>query len=44
MDNYPFSLLNLPVDAIMTYAALISTVVSGIDYFMKNMQVINRMK
>ena len=44
MDNYPFSLLNLPVDAVMTYAALISTVISGIDYFKKNMQVITRMK
>ncbi|HRU41949.1 MAG TPA: CDP-diacylglycerol--glycerol-3-phosphate 3-phosphatidyltransferase, partial [Candidatus Diapherotrites archaeon] len=44
MDNYPFSLFNLPVDTIMVYAALISTVVSGSDYFMKNMQVITRMK
>nr|HPL99045.1 CDP-diacylglycerol--glycerol-3-phosphate 3-phosphatidyltransferase [Bacillota bacterium] len=44
MDNYPFSLLNLPVDAVMTYAALLSTVISGIDYFKKNMQVITRMK
>lgn len=35
-DNYPFSLINLPMNTILIYLSLIITVVSGIDYFIKN--------
>lgn len=44
LDNYPFSMINLPMDLITTYAALISTVVSGIDYFKKNMHILKKYK
>jgi CDP-diacylglycerol---glycerol-3-phosphate 3-phosphatidyltransferase len=44
LGNYPFSLLNLPVDIIMVYAALIITILSGLDYFGKNMQVLLKAK
>ncbi len=44
LDNYPFSLVNVPMDIIMVYAALISTVLSGVDYFNKNIQVISKIK
>lgn len=44
LGNYPFSLVNLPVDIIMVYAALIITILSGLDYFGKNMQVLLKVK
>jgi CDP-diacylglycerol--glycerol-3-phosphate 3-phosphatidyltransferase len=44
LDNYPFSLINLPVDTVAVYVALIATILSGIDYFRKNMRVISNMK
>lgn len=44
LDNYPFSLVNLPVDIIMVYTTLIITVLSGLDYFGKNIKVISKMK
>ncbi|HOE56119.1 MAG TPA: CDP-diacylglycerol--glycerol-3-phosphate 3-phosphatidyltransferase [Bacillota bacterium] len=44
LDNFPFSLINIPMDIIMIYIMLIITVLSGIDYFNKNMQVILKMK
>lgn len=44
LGNYPFSLLKLPMDMIMVYAALIVTILSGLDYFNKNLQVILKMK
>lgn len=44
LGNYPFSLFKFPMDIIMIYAALIITVLSGLDYFNKNMQVIAKMK
>ncbi len=44
LDNYPFSLVNLPMDIIMVYTALIITVLSGLDYFGKNMQVLLKVK
>ncbi|MHB1391852.1 MAG: CDP-diacylglycerol--glycerol-3-phosphate 3-phosphatidyltransferase [Clostridia bacterium] len=44
LGNYPFSLVNLPMDMIMVYAALIITVLSGLDYFGKNMQVLLKVK
>lgn len=44
LDNYPFSLINLPVDFIMTYITLLITIMSGYDYFAKNIKVISTMK
>lgn len=44
LDNYPFNLINLSMDIIMVYAALIITVLSGYDYFCKNIHVIKKMK
>lgn len=44
LKNFPFRLINLPMDLIMTYTALIITVISGFDYFIKNKQVIEKMK
>ena len=40
LNNFPFSLINLPVGIIFTYLTLIITVWSGFDYFGKNMKVI----
>lgn len=40
LGNYPFSLIKLPMDLIMVYTTLAVTVLSGIDYFVKNMHVI----
>jgi len=40
LNNYPFSLINIPMDTILIYIACILTLVSGIDYFIKNRQII----
>lgn len=39
IDNYPFSLYNLPLAEIFIWLAVIITVISGIDYFYKNVHV-----
>lgn len=44
LDNYPFSLINFPMDVIMVYSTLVITVLSGLDYFIKNIQVLNKVK
>lgn len=44
MGNYPFSLLNFPMDMIMVYITLVVTILSGIDYFIKNKQVFSKVK
>ncbi|MGB7605162.1 MAG: CDP-diacylglycerol--glycerol-3-phosphate 3-phosphatidyltransferase [Lutisporaceae bacterium] len=44
LNNFPFSLLNLPVDIIAVYVTLIITIWSGLDYFSKNMLVLNPRK
>lgn len=44
LGNYPFSIINLPIDIIMVYVTLVITVLSGLDYFNKNKQVIIKMK
>lgn len=36
LNNYPFSLINFPLDKIMLYISLFFTVISGIDYIYKN--------
>lgn len=40
LNNFPFSLINLPIDVISTYLTLIITIWSGFDYFGKNIKVI----
>lgn len=40
LNNFPFSLINLPVDVLCIYATVITTVLSGLDYFIKNVKVI----
>ena len=44
LDNYPFSIFNFPMDTVAVYAALIITILSGVDYFIKNKRVIMQMK
>lgn len=40
-NNFPFHKLNIAMDIIMLYIALILTVVSGIDYILKNISTLN---
>jgi CDP-diacylglycerol--glycerol-3-phosphate 3-phosphatidyltransferase len=40
VNNFPFSTISFPVDEIITWVAVIITLLSGIDYFSKNYQVI----
>src|SRR5690625_3882208 len=42
--NFPFVFLNVPVDTIVLYIALILTTWSGIDYFIKNAHVMSESK
>lgn len=39
LHNFPFSYLGWPIGEIMLYLALILTIVSGVDYFIKNWHV-----
>jgi CDP-diacylglycerol--glycerol-3-phosphate 3-phosphatidyltransferase len=39
IDNYPFGLYDLPLALIFIWLAVIITVISGIDYFYKNLHV-----
>lgn len=40
-NNFPFSYIGVRVDLIMIYAALVFTIVSGIDYIVKNKNIID---
>lgn len=40
MNNYPFSLMNIPMDQIMVYVATGLTLISGLDYIVKNKDVL----
>jgi CDP-diacylglycerol--glycerol-3-phosphate 3-phosphatidyltransferase len=40
LNNFPFNLINLPIDIISIYVTLIITVLSGVDYFGKNIKVL----
>ncbi|MFC4811217.1 CDP-diacylglycerol--glycerol-3-phosphate 3-phosphatidyltransferase [Paenibacillus sp. GCM10023250] len=40
LNNFPFAFLDFPFDQISIYAAAIITVYSGIDYFVKNKNLI----
>jgi len=44
LHNFPFVYLSLPVDIIMVYVALVLTIWSGIDYFIKNWHVLRDSK
>jgi CDP-diacylglycerol--glycerol-3-phosphate 3-phosphatidyltransferase len=39
-NNYPASLIGIPLDQIMLYIATILTVVSGVEYLVKNKEVL----
>lgn len=40
-NNFPFSMINFPMDMIMLYISLGFTIISGYDYIYKNKEVIN---
>ncbi|MBP3965185.1 CDP-diacylglycerol--glycerol-3-phosphate 3-phosphatidyltransferase [Paenibacillus lignilyticus] len=40
LNNFPFAFLDFPFDLISSYAAALITVYSGIDYFVKNKNLI----
>lgn len=40
INNFPFSYVGFPFDVVMVYVMVITTVISGIDYFVKNKHVI----
>lgn len=40
INNYPFSLINIPMDVIFVWIATFMTVISGVDYIVKNKQVL----
>ncbi|MDY0064101.1 MAG: CDP-diacylglycerol--glycerol-3-phosphate 3-phosphatidyltransferase [Bacilli bacterium] len=40
LNNYPFQLISIPMGLIVTYLAALLTIVSGVDYFIKNKSVI----
>jgi CDP-diacylglycerol---glycerol-3-phosphate 3-phosphatidyltransferase len=44
LHNFPFSYINFPFGTIMLYIALFFTVVSGVDYFVKNWHVMRDSK
>jgi CDP-diacylglycerol--glycerol-3-phosphate 3-phosphatidyltransferase len=44
LNNFPFSLINIPINTISVYLTLIITMWSGLDYFSKNIKVIQPKK
>lgn len=44
LHNFPFSYIGIPIDLIVLYIALILTVWSGIEYFVKNWHVMRDSK
>ncbi|CQR47628.1 CDP-diacylglycerol--glycerol-3-phosphate 3-phosphatidyltransferase [Paraliobacillus sp. PM-2] len=44
LHNFPFSYIHFPFDTITLYIALILTVISGVDYFVKNWHVMRGSK
>ena len=41
LNNFPFTYLHIPMATIVTWFAVIITIISGVDYFLKNKHVIN---
>jgi CDP-diacylglycerol---glycerol-3-phosphate 3-phosphatidyltransferase len=41
LNNFPFNFIDIRFDIISSWAAVIITVYSGVDYFVKNKHVIN---
>ncbi|MBX6352359.1 MAG: CDP-diacylglycerol--glycerol-3-phosphate 3-phosphatidyltransferase [Thermoflavifilum sp.] len=41
LNNFPFSYIQFPFDQVMVYIMVILTVWSGVDYFVKNKEVID---
>lgn len=41
INNYPFNLIGIPFDSIMIYTSLFFTVLSGVDYMIKNKSVLS---
>jgi CDP-diacylglycerol--glycerol-3-phosphate 3-phosphatidyltransferase len=41
INNFPFNFIGLPFDLLSSWAAVLITIYSGIDYFVKNKHVIN---
>lgn len=39
IQNYPFEMWNIPFDRLALWAALIVTIISGIDYIIKNKEI-----
>lgn len=44
LNNYPFSLISFPMGIIMMYVAVGLTIISGVDYFIKNKNIILKSK
>lgn len=42
LNNFPFEILHIPIATLMIWAAVIATLISGIDYFNKNMHIIKK--
>lgn len=40
LNNFPFSLINIPADMILLYISLFFTIASGIDYITKNISTL----
>lgn len=40
LNNFPFGVLGLPFDVLAMWVAVLITIISGVDYFVKNKQVI----
>lgn len=43
-SNFPFSYVNIPMDTIFLYLCAVLTVLSGVDYIVKNKQVLQEVK
>lgn len=44
LHNFPFSYMNFPFGTIMLYLSLVFTIISGVDYFVKNWSIMRDSK
>ncbi len=44
LNNRPFDMLNIPMDQIFIVIATALTIISGLDYILKNKQVLSETK